>query len=251
VAGDRPEVPPDIAAKVLFLSDRTCCVCRLRGRPVQIHHLDEDPTNQAGDNLAVLCFDCHRDTQLTGGFDRKLDARQVRLYREDWHEHVRRRREAIPPPSEPPTEPAPVTRQSSAVGDFIASLPDQRRAAYASAQRLWDTGITADMMNGSYALIHSLHMYLIGLASFYPPEAFGGKNLDTYFGEIIKSRFDWHRAHLEPEGPGMGGTIVGPMAADAVIVDLEEMVLDLVRSLTMDAEGFNFTAWKDRWEGAA
>lgn len=73
---------------VLFESDRTCCVCRVKGKPVQIHHIDDNPSNNWRSNLAVLCFDCHRDTQITGGFDRKLDADQVILYRDDWHRVV-------------------------------------------------------------------------------------------------------------------------------------------------------------------
>ncbi|MGA9351362.1 MAG: HNH endonuclease signature motif containing protein [Anaerolineae bacterium] len=77
-------IPDDIAARVLFLSDRVCCVCRVRGKPVQIHHIDEEPSNYDLKNLAVLCFDCHRETQISGGFDRKLDADQVILYRDDW-----------------------------------------------------------------------------------------------------------------------------------------------------------------------
>jgi hypothetical protein len=81
---DRSEIPKEVAARVLFLADRTCCVCRTRGKPVQIHHIDEDPSNSVAVNLAVLCFDCHRDTQIHGGFDRKLDADQVVLYRDDW-----------------------------------------------------------------------------------------------------------------------------------------------------------------------
>jgi hypothetical protein len=68
----RTEIPSEIAAQVLFESDRTCCVCRVPGRPIQIHHIDDDPSNSPADNLAVLCFDCHRDTQIRGGFDRKL-----------------------------------------------------------------------------------------------------------------------------------------------------------------------------------
>jgi hypothetical protein len=59
-------------------------VCRVRSKPVQIHHIDEDPSNNNPRNLSVLCFDCHRETQIRGGFDRKLDADQVRLYRDDW-----------------------------------------------------------------------------------------------------------------------------------------------------------------------
>jgi len=80
----RVEIPAEIAARVLFLSDRTCCVCRSKGKAVQIHHIDEDPTNNDLSNLSVLCFYCHRETMLRGGFDRKLDADQVILYRNDW-----------------------------------------------------------------------------------------------------------------------------------------------------------------------
>jgi hypothetical protein len=80
----RTPIPPELAAQVLFYSDRTCCVCRTRGKPVQIHHIDDDPSHNELANLAVLCFDCHRDTQISGGFDRKLDAEQVILYRDDW-----------------------------------------------------------------------------------------------------------------------------------------------------------------------
>lgn len=81
---NRTEIPSEVAAQVLFISDRTCCVCRTRGKPVQIHHIDDDPSHNDKQNLAVLCFDCHRETQIRGGFDRKLDAEQVILYRSDW-----------------------------------------------------------------------------------------------------------------------------------------------------------------------
>jgi Protein of unknown function (DUF3298) len=86
--GGRVEIPTDVAAEVLFLSDRTCCVCRQRLRPVQLHHIDDHPENSVADNLAVLCLDCHRETQIRGGFDRKLDAAQVRLYKLDWLKRV-------------------------------------------------------------------------------------------------------------------------------------------------------------------
>jgi hypothetical protein len=88
-------IPVDLAAGVLFKSDRTCCVCRTAGKPVQIHHIDEDPSNSIERNLAVLCFDCHTDTQVRGGFHRKLDGDQVILYRDDWIQVVARRRAVV------------------------------------------------------------------------------------------------------------------------------------------------------------
>ena len=91
----RVEIPRAIAAQVLFSQDRTCCVCRVLGKPVQIHHIDDNPSNNVSENLAVLCFDCHRETQLQGGFDRKLNSDQVLLYRDDWVEFVSRKRVAV------------------------------------------------------------------------------------------------------------------------------------------------------------
>ncbi len=86
------DIPADVAAKILFLSDRTCCVCRKKEKPVQIHHIDGDQTNHDFGNLAVLCLDCHTETQISGGFHRKLDADQVRLYCDDWLNLVARER---------------------------------------------------------------------------------------------------------------------------------------------------------------
>jgi hypothetical protein len=86
----RTQIPTEIAARVLFLADRVCCVCRSKGKAVQIHHIDEDPVNNDEANLAVLCFDCHRETQIKGGFGRNLDFAQVVLYRDDWNEVVAR-----------------------------------------------------------------------------------------------------------------------------------------------------------------
>lgn len=88
----RTNVPPEVAARTLFLHDRTCCICRRSGKPVQIHHIDDNPKNHEERNLAILCFDCHRETQIRGGFDRKLDAEQVILYRDDWVRIVARNR---------------------------------------------------------------------------------------------------------------------------------------------------------------
>jgi hypothetical protein len=89
---ERAEIPKDIAARVLFLSNRTCCICEREGRPVQIHHIDENPANNTEANLSVLCLDCHHETQIRGGFDRKLDSEQVILYRDNWYAVMSQRR---------------------------------------------------------------------------------------------------------------------------------------------------------------
>ena len=94
----RIPVPDPVKAQVLFMSDRTCCVCEERGRAVQIHHIDENPSNNDPANLAVLCLLCHDETMLSGGFGRKLTSSLVAVYRDAWVARVverRRRADAI------------------------------------------------------------------------------------------------------------------------------------------------------------
>jgi hypothetical protein len=68
----------------MVASASVCCRCRIDGRPVQLHHIDGDRSNADPDNFAVLCLDCHHETQITGGFARRLSAAQVRQYRDQW-----------------------------------------------------------------------------------------------------------------------------------------------------------------------
>lgn len=69
---------------------------RLSNKPVQIHHINDDPSDNRSDNLAVLCVVCHNETQITGGFGRKLNAGQVTWYRNDWPAFVEARRTGGP-----------------------------------------------------------------------------------------------------------------------------------------------------------
>jgi hypothetical protein len=88
----RTPISVDVADEVMFRSDQTCCHCRERGKSVQIHHIDENRHNNTIDNLAVLCLDCHNNTQLRGGFGRHLSRGLVLKYRNDWLRRVNRRR---------------------------------------------------------------------------------------------------------------------------------------------------------------
>ena len=88
----RIPIPPDVAAETLFRSDRTCCVCHIPDRQVQIHHINDDPSDNGPHNLAVLCLECHGQTQITGGFGRRLNANLVILYRDHWFAFVETRR---------------------------------------------------------------------------------------------------------------------------------------------------------------
>src|SRR6266404_1961891 len=162
---NRIEVPRDTAALVLFRSDRTCCVCRDRGKPIQIHHIDGNPRNNDPQNLAVVCLDCHNDTQVLGGFGRKLDAVQVRQYSDDWLQRVESRRntaDQIAAAHQSAPIPSPASRRRDVLPDpgkvanYIRTLPAIRRDIYNRARELWDSGVTPKMKRGNNDVIDVL-----------------------------------------------------------------------------------------------
>lgn len=114
----------EIHAKVLFDHDRTCCVCRDPNKKfVEIHHIDGNHENDDPDNLAVLCKDCHTETQLKGGFYRKLSPRLVRLYRDEWLEMVRDEKRRKPPREEAYT-PLRFTAVRDPIQQFLQQFTD-------------------------------------------------------------------------------------------------------------------------------
>jgi hypothetical protein len=106
------------------------------------------------------------------------------------------------------------------------------------------------MISAGYSVVEVLEDILVSLATYYPEGHFDRENPRDYFSELIASRFRWHRYHIETAGKGLSGTIVGPMVVGAVISDLEEMVVEMVTSLTLDWESaidVELERWKDNW----
>jgi hypothetical protein len=251
----RTPIPPVVVADVLFAADHTCCVCNESGMPVQIHHIDDDPANNALDNLAVLCLVDHDRTMTRGGFGRHLLSAEVILYRNNWNRRVVERRNAV--------DEALARAQSSVFSipraearedfmgpplAFVDVLPAVRKKARARSERLW-AGSTQEMREGARLYIDTMEGILVALAA-YCPSRISGEAPREYFSRTVAARFEWHRLQLEPEGPGTGGTIVSVEAAAAVMMDLEGMVLDVVEELCSHSEDFDFPAWKQRWTSA-
>lgn len=255
----RLPVTTDLSADTLFASDRTCCVCRERGKRVQIHHIDDDPSNNAIANLAVLCFDCHDQTQLRGGFGKHLTAPVVAKYRDEWLQRVVWRRDEADrfamsqmansaTAHDRPGRQAPTDR---ALFAYLDSIPEIKKALLVKAQPEWDSGVTARMVQASYDYVDGLQGVLIGLAGYYSPEAFDGEDPHKFFSDIISSRFRWHRAHAEPKGPGTGGTVVGTVCGGAVSADVEHMIVDMVMSLLDYTDEYSWKDWMRRWDNKA
>ncbi len=258
----RTPIPSDLAAEVLFASDNTCCVCRERGKAIQIHHIDENPSNNVPENLSVLCLECHYKTQIKGGFGRRLDAPVVIKYRDEWLERVKRRRnladetavkrqvgkETLSEQVETVIEtPIKHTELKEPLSKYINSLPCFKAALLRQAEPKWGTGVTTTMVQGNYDYIDSLTGILVALASYYSPKQFGNQTPQEYFSDVIASRFRWYRTIAEPHGPG--GTIVNVICGGRVFMDVENMIEDMVRALAGHDNEFDWENWLKRWRG--
>lgn len=264
----RVPIPDDVAAEILFSSDRTCCVCNTRGKHVQIHHLDENPSNNNIDNLSVLCFDCHDQTMIKGGLGRKLEANQITKYRSDWHNRVKSRKEKADEIASIQT----VTGSTEALivnyinnedflnyktnenpdllKDYLKKILIIHNAQLAIAQTKWDTGITATMNQGNYDMVDFYEEVLIELSTFYPKGHFNNLSPKKYFSENISSKFFWQRLLLEPDGIETAGTIIYTTIGGNVMNDLRQMVVDMVKSLLLPYEideQIDLNKWQNEW----
>jgi hypothetical protein len=264
MANARTPVPTQVSVEVLFAQNHTCCVCRERGKTVQLHHIDEDPTNHSPENLAVLCLEDHERTQVRGGFGKKLLAPEIKLYRNDWIERVKKRREEADNIAIAAMGDASTIQANSANNEdsdewkpppfaqlvaYIEHLPTLRRVAYENARRGWDTGGTYKMRHATSEVIDTFERVLVYLAAWYPPRHFNGQDAAQYFSEFIAARYQWHWALQEPSGPGSGGTIVGVLAGGDTLEDVSTAVVDMVEALS--AGDVNLVKWRKAWEAAA
>ena len=259
----RTPVPAKVVAEILFACDSTCCICGERGKAVQIHHLDEVPSNHRIGNLSVLCLECHDQTQTRGGFGRKLTEEVVTKYRDEWIARVRERRHeadrlVVERAVGPLTSTLEKTYQESESADivpkgdaleYINTLPALKAELLGRAQPEWDSGVTARMVQASYDYIDALSGILSTLAGYYPDGHFWDKDPHQFFAEQIATRFEWHRSHAEPSGPGTGGTIVNVICCGSVQADVEKMVEDMVMSIIGYDDEFDWKGWPIRWKG--
>jgi len=171
----RTTIPVDLAAEVMFSSDNTCCICRERGKALQLHHIDEDPSNNVEANLALLCLECrYRDEWLNRVDTRREKADELAISRQV-EKAIPKANASFPAGNVPRDTPL----------SYINSLPVFRSELRKQAQVEWDSGVTSRMVIASYNYIDALQGILMALAQYYSPKQFGDKSPQEFFSEAI------------------------------------------------------------------
>jgi formate-dependent nitrite reductase cytochrome c552 subunit len=89
--GTRTAVPEELKAEILTRSNNRCCVCQTPF--VQLHHIDEDPSNNDIDNIAPLCPNCHTQAHSKSMLTTNLTATRVKVLRDRWYSYCEKRKE--------------------------------------------------------------------------------------------------------------------------------------------------------------
>ncbi len=254
---ERIPIPDSVASEILYLSDRTCCVCAEKGKAIQIHHIDELPSNNSIDNLSVLCLDCHNDTQIQGGFGRKLGAELVRKYKKEWLKRVSDRREKADKDASIiytkrnngniPHLNYRTTDSSVELDNYLERISIFHSTAEDIAQIRRNSGTTSEMIQSNYEMIDFYEKVLIELSTFYPKNHFNNVNPIEYFSEVISSKFIWHRAVVNPKPDEAEGNISQVLIGAGVMVELKEMVIEMVRALELPYNLTNTESWTTKW----
>jgi hypothetical protein len=268
---NRIAIPREIASEVLYDADRTCCVCNERGKSVQIHHIDEDPSHNERQNLAVLCFECHEETQINGGFGRKLDAQQVMKFKNEWNDRIKERRKkadeivSLRTVSESPIAEEGVNmddyqkyldqywenfsysseQEKLLLSNYLLKIAEVKRTIYKYANQKWNTGITIVMNGASSEVISFYEEILSELAQFYPQGHFE-HDPKKFFNELISSKYKWHRHIKDTFGLGRNGTLMSTLVGWIVKSETDELVKQMAAELC-EKYGIDYEKWQLKW----
>lgn len=249
----RTPIPDDVAAELLYQHDRTCCVCNESGKAIQIHHIDENPSNHSLENLAVLCLQHHEETHLHGGFGRKLRAVDVRKHRDEWTRRVRERRVLIDKlvakkmaAVNAKAERKPFRYRPSAkiLEFYLDNVPDIIGDAYAKAEEMVRDGDSKDAVAAARLVIGVLEQILVQLSKWVDPHHFEGKPPRDYYSEFLAERNRWNRLLREPKDYGTRARTGTIETLECTIVDLRHAINSLVVALSKAyLHEFNFGRW--------
>lgn len=160
MAKKRVAIPKATSTRLLYNCAWTCCVCGKRG--CQIHHIDEDPSNNTIENLVFICNDCHEKAHSDFKMSKNLKAEHLKTFKKLWEDEVTKRSSQSMIPGESPFLQSSwcyfnLNRMLSLMSAFNIDYNEHH------FNRLSDAGIVNDM----------------GIPTSFPPEG------------IMKSVFDY------------------------------------------------------------
>jgi hypothetical protein len=88
MAKKRIKIPAELEKMTLYKSANTCNVCRDLNKGIQIHHIDQNPSNNILSNLIVLCQDCHDEAHTKHDLSKNLTDDKLSFFKKEWENEI-------------------------------------------------------------------------------------------------------------------------------------------------------------------
>ena len=82
----RELIPGDLTDLLVVANRHTCCICRRPRHPVEKYQIDENPSNNEWNNVAVVCRNCRRLISAKGHLGARYAPGEVLRYKLDWEQ---------------------------------------------------------------------------------------------------------------------------------------------------------------------
>jgi hypothetical protein len=81
----RTNIPQKTVDIIMVLCKRVCCWCE-KNEATEIHHIDEDSSNNNRDNLFPCCSVCQKKFHTKTNFTRKITKNELKMRRDIFYE---------------------------------------------------------------------------------------------------------------------------------------------------------------------
>jgi hypothetical protein len=88
LSNKRIRIPQPLQSRIYYKSANSCAVCRRYDLPTQIHHIDQDPSNNVEGNLILLCTNCHDEAHTHHDLSQNLTQEKLRYCKSEWEKEV-------------------------------------------------------------------------------------------------------------------------------------------------------------------
>lgn len=89
----RPKIPKSLEKRLMYESAFVCTICQEPG--CQIHHIDQDHSNNNEDNLIVLCVKHHDEAHTKRQLSKNLDSSALKKAKKNWCKQVANKRALV------------------------------------------------------------------------------------------------------------------------------------------------------------
>lgn len=110
----------------MVANHHTCCICEEPRHPVEIHHIDFDPSKNDWNNLAVVCRNCHGLITAKSNLGSNYTPNEVLKYKHEWEKRCAESdEEEIESPTQPINETKLIRGNNDETYDFDMEKDDE------------------------------------------------------------------------------------------------------------------------------